>query len=105
MMRDFTYIDDVIYGIKSAIFKKNYDFEIFNLGNNKTEKITKMVQIIENKLNKKADIELKPLQLGDIEKTYADIKKAQSMLDYNPKTKFENGLEKFLDWFCKYHNY
>ena len=102
MYRDFTYIDDIVYGIKSAL-KNNYDYEIFNLGNNKTEKITQMVKIIENKLSMKAKVELKPIQLGDIEKTYADIRKAKLMLDYSPKTKFENGLEKFIDWFCSYY--
>ena len=102
MYRDFTYIDDIVYGIKSAL-KNNYDYEIFNLGNNKAEKITQMVKIIENKLSIKAKVELKPIQLGDIEKTYADIRKAKLMLDYSPKTKFENGIEKFIDWFCSYY--
>ena len=102
MYRDFTYIDDIVYGIKSAL-KNNYDYEIFNLGNNKAEKITQMVKIIENKLSIKAKVELKPIQLGDVEKTYADIRKAKLMLDYSPETKFENGIEKFIDWFCSYY--
>ena len=69
----------------------------------KLKKITQMVKIIENKLSIKAKVELKPIQLGDVEKTYADIRKAKLMLDYSPETKFENGIEKFIDWFCSYY--
>ena len=86
MLRDFTYIDDIVFGIKSAI-KNNYDFEIFNLGNNRAEKITEMIKIIEDKLNMEARVKLKPMQLGDIKKTYADINKAQLMLNYYPSKK------------------
>jgi UDP-glucuronate 4-epimerase len=102
MIRDFTYVDDIIAGIKSAIIN-NYNSEIFNLGNNKTEKITQMIKIIENKLNIKAKVELKPMQLGDIKKTYADVNKAKLMLNYKPSTKFKNGMEIFIDWFCDYY--
>ena len=102
MERDFTYIDDIIAGIKSAIIN-NYNSEIFNLGNNKTEKITQMIKIIEKKLIIKVKVELKPMQLGDIKKTYADVNKAKLMLNYKPYTKFKNGMEIFIDWFCDYY--
>jgi UDP-glucuronate 4-epimerase len=102
MYRDFTFIDDIVFGIKSAI-KHNYDFEIFNLGNNKPEKITKMIKIIENKLNMKAIVKLKPMQLGDVKKTYADIKKAQVMLGYHPSKNLKSGLKDFVKWYFSYH--
>ena len=102
MFRDFTYIEDIVFGIKSAI-KNNYNYEIFNLGNNKPEKITKMIEIIQNKLNKKAIVKMKPMQLGDVKKTYADIKKAQAMLAYNPSKDLKSGLGEFIDWYSSYY--
>ena len=101
--RDFTYIDDIVQGIKSAI-KKNYDCEIFNLGNNNTTKVTKMIKIIENKLNLKAKVKLQPMQKGDVKKTYADITKAKTMLGYKPITKLKSGMEDFINWFRYYNN-
>ncbi len=102
MYRDFTFIDDIVFGIKSAIIN-NYDFEIFNLGNNKVEKITEMIRIIEKSLNMEARVKLKPMQLGDIKKTFADIKKAQLMLDYHPSKNLKSGLKDFIDWYSKYY--
>ena len=102
MFRDFTFIDDIVFGIKSAI-KNNYNYEIFNLGNNRPEKITKMIKIIQDELDMKAIVKLKPMQLGDVKKTYADIKKAQSMLGYNPSKDLKSGLGEFIDWYSSYH--
>ena len=102
MFRDFTFIDDIVFGIKSAI-KNNYNYEIFNLGNNRPEKITKMIKIIQDELDKKAIVKLKPMQLGDVKKTYADIKKAQAMLGYNPSKDLKSGLREFIDWYSSYH--
>ena len=76
MMRDFTYIDDIVNGIVSAI-DKNYNYEIFNLGNNRSENLMDIVHLLEKGLGKKAKIEFKPMQPGDVEKTYADIKKSK----------------------------
>ena len=101
MERDFTYIDDIVFGIIMAI-KENYNCEIFNLGNDKTVKVLDMVRIIEKNVGKKAKIEYLPMQLGDVEKTHADINKAKSMISYDPKTDFEQGFEMFIDWFLKY---
>ncbi len=101
--RDFTYINDIVQGIISAI-KNNYDCEVFNLGNNETVNVTEMIKIIEDKLNLKAKVKLKPMQLGDVKKTYADITKSKRMLDYKPNTKLKSGMEEFINWFCKYYN-
>ena len=103
MMRDFTYIDDIIKGIRLSI-DKNYKYEIFNLGNNKCESIMEVVSIIENKLNKKAQIKLIEIQSGDVEKTYADIEYSQKKLGYEPKIEIRKGIPKFIDWYIKYHN-
>ena len=102
MERDFTHINDIILGIKSSLIK-NYDCEIFNLGNSKTEKILNMVDIIQTKLRKKAIIDFKSHQLGDVKKTYADISKANKMLSFKPKMNFKDGLEEFVDWYVAYN--
>ena len=74
MLRDFTYIDDIVSGIISSI-QKNINYEVLNLGNSKTETLTDVVSIIEERIGKKAIINYESMQLGDVKKTYADIEK------------------------------
>ncbi len=102
MQRDFTYIDDIVDGIISSI-KKNYKYEIFNLGNNKCEDLMKVVSLIEKKLNRKAMIKYLGMQLGDVKKTYADIDYSKKMIGFKPKTKIEDGIDSFLNWFALYN--
>ncbi len=102
MKRDFTFIDDIIDGTKSAI-SNNYDCEIFNLGNNKSEKLMDVISIIEKKLNKKAIINYKPLQKGDMIETFADIDYSIKKLNFNPKTSLEEGIESLVAWFKDYY--
>ena len=76
--RDFTYIDDIIDGIRSSI-NKNFSNEIFNLGNSKKEKVIDIIKIIEQKLDKKAKIKLMPIKPGDVKITNADIEKSKKV--------------------------
>ena len=99
--RDFTYIDDIVIGIKASI-EKNFSYEIFNLGNSKKEKVLDLIKVIENNLDKKANIVLKPLKSGDVKSTNADITKSSKMLGYNPKTNIDTGLRKFIKWYIDY---
>ena len=101
MQRDFTYIDDIIQGIKFSI-KKNHNCEVFNLGNNKVENLMDMISLIEKSLNKKAEIIFDDIQPGDVPKTYANIDNARKLLDYNPQTSIEKGIPKFIDWYKSY---
>ena len=103
--RDYTYIDDIVHGIlKSAeyLFKNKNIYEIFNLGESHVISLKEMVETIENELGKKAILNKQPMQLGDVEKTYADITKAKTMLGYNPQTDFKDGIKKFVEWYKKY---
>ena len=102
MKRDFTYIDDIINGIRASI-DKNYLCEVFNLGNNNCEDIMKVVACLEDEIGKKAKIELLGMQAGDVKKTYADIDYSRHKIDYSPKTKIEKGIPLFVDWFKSYH--
>lgn len=98
MKRDFTYIDDIIEGIVAAIDQENI-FGIYNLGNNQSEELKTMIALIEDRVKKKAIVELLPMPQGEIPITYADIAKAAKELRYIPKTSLETGMRKFLDWY------
>ncbi|MDD3284436.1 MAG: NAD-dependent epimerase/dehydratase family protein [Patescibacteria group bacterium] len=103
MMRDFTYIDDIVLGIINAL-EKCYPYEIFNLGNNNPIKLLNFVEIIEKCLDKKSIQKMMPLQDGDVIKTCANIDKAKKMLDFNPKIDMNTGIKNFINWYIKYYN-
>ncbi len=102
MKRDFTYIDDIISGIRSAI-DINHKCEIFNLGNNKSENLLDMIKILERKLGKKAIINFEKMQPGDVKESFADIEKSKEKLIYSPKTSIEKGIPKFVDWYNSFN--
>ncbi len=102
MKRDFTYIDDIIRGTVSAV-EKNYKFEIFNLGNNKSEKLMDMIKLIEENLNKKAILNFQPIQAGDVIESFADIEYSKEKLNYLPTTDINEGIPKMIDWYLKYY--
>jgi UDP-glucuronate 4-epimerase len=100
--RDYTYIDDVIEGIIKTIEwikQDNKQFEVFNLGESNTISLKLMVKTLENVIGKKAIINQLPLQPGDVIRTYADISKSHRVLGYTPKTDFQEGIIKFVDWY------
>ncbi len=103
MKRDFTYIDDIVNGTISAM-KKSYDCEVFNLGNNKSENLMDLIKLIEQGLDKKAIIEYKDMQPGDVVETYADIDYTTEKLNYLPKINIDKGVESFISWYKEYHN-
>ena len=96
-IRDYTYIDDVVNAFCSAI---NYDktkYEIINIGGNHPVTLNEMIKTLEKVTGKKAKIETMPLPIGDVNKTAADITKAQKLLNYNPQTSIEDGIKKFYE--------
>lgn len=95
--RDYTYIDDILDGIKAAI-EKLKGFEIINLGESNVVTLRRLISIIEKCLDKKANIHQLPLQPGDVTSTYADITKARDLLDYRPKWDIEEGIKAFIEW-------
>jgi len=97
--RDYTYIDDTVQGIVEATKYDDTNFEIINLGNNYSVSLSELISSIESVVGKKAIIEQLPEQPGDVPKTFADISKAKKLLAYDPKTKLNEGLEKFYEWF------
>ena len=107
MERDFTFIDDIINGITPLIkIKKRKDniHKIYNLGNNKPQKLLKMISLLEMLCQRKAKINKKRMQPGDVRYTYANIKESKKDLRFKPKTNLKEGLEKFVAWYKNYHN-
>jgi len=102
MWRDFTYIDDIVFGITSAL-GQNYACEVFNLGNAKSEKLMDLIACVEKEMGVKAKKKYMLIQDGDVPKTFADISKAQRMLSYKPKTNIKKGVSEFVNWFKSYH--
>lgn len=100
-MRDYTYIEDIVSGIISAIEYNKTNYEIINLGGGEPINLERMIKTIETVLGKKAIINRMEMQKGDVDKTVADITKARNLLNYNPSTSFENGIKKFVDWYIK----
>ena len=96
--RDYTFVDDIVFGIISAINYNKSQYEIINLGGGEPIELNQMINIISNELKVKAIIEKQPMQAGDVEKTSADITKAKKMLNYEPKTNFKDGIRKFMEW-------
>lgn len=96
--RDYTYIDDVVDGIISSI-DIECSFEIINLGNSYPVTLNKIINLIEEKLDKPALKRYLKSQLGDVEHTLADISKAKIMLGYEPKITIDEGLDKFISWY------
>ena len=103
MKRDFTYIDDIIAGTRSAI-EFNAKNEIYNLGNNNWENLMDMVALLEKSLGEKAIIDFQDIQPGDVEKTYANISKSKQDLEYEPTTSLDIGIPKFIQWFKEYND-
>jgi UDP-glucuronate 4-epimerase len=97
MMRDFTYIDDIISGTVAAMDKCE-GFNIYNLGESKPITVNDLITEIEKALDKKGEKEYLPLQPGDVERTYADVTKAAKELGYNSSTSIREGLENFITW-------
>lgn len=97
--RDYTYIDDIIQGVRAAIDYDKEIHDVFNLGESDTVELSRLISLLEENLGKQAVIDRQPMQPGDVPITFADISKARELLGYNPHTKIEEGLKHFTGWF------
>lgn len=97
MMRDFTYIDDIIDGVVAAM-NKCTGFHLYNLGESRPISVNGLIAEIEKALGKKAVKEYLPPQPGDVDRTFADVTRAVNELGYKPNTTIQAGLEKFVQW-------
>ena len=97
--RDYTYIDDIIQGVRAAIDYDATMHEVINLGESETTELSRLIELLEENFGQKAVIDRQPMQPGDVPVTYANISKARELLNYNPTTKIEQGIPKFVEWF------
>ena len=105
-IRDFTYIDDIVDGIYSLIKeqpKNKIPYDTFNIGNGNPKKLLDYIKQVELHLNKKAKIKKLPLQLGDVVKTHAQIKKIKIKTKYKVKTNINKGIANFIEWYQDYY--
>ena len=115
MRRDFTYIDDIVTGVVAALDNPPPDdgaekaggskapHRLYNIGNNNSEELTRMIEIIEDACGRKAERRLMPMQPGDVRDTYADISAIQRDLGFTPSTKSDVGSPRFVEWYRSYH--
>lgn len=109
MYRDFTYVDDIVEGIEHMLCNppKANEFgdmyKVYNIGNNKPEKLMRFIEVLEQAIGKKAEKEYLPMQPGDVYQTYADVSDLIRDFDFKPSTSIEEGLEKFAVWYKSYY--
>lgn len=104
MSRDFTFVDDIVSGVKASLFNDGLGtYEIFNLGNHRSEDLMDMIGTIAGALGVEPAMEMLPMQPGDVASTYADIDRARTKLGYEPTTPIADGIPRFVDWYTRYH--
>ena len=97
--RDYTYVDDIIQGVRAAIDYNGSIYEVFNLGESQTTELKDLISLLERSLDAHAIIDHQPMQPGDVPITFADISKSKELLGYDPTTKIADGIPKFVEWF------
>ncbi len=102
MKRDFTYIDDIVDGTIAAI-DRPVPYDVFNLGNSKTEQLMTLIQILESELGMEASKNMMAMQPGDVKQTSADIQKTRELLGFDPKTTLEEGIKNFVEWYKDFY--
>lgn len=102
MLRDFTYIDDIVDGILKSL-DANFHYEIFNLWNDKPVKLLSMIELLEKSIGIEAIKKYLPMQAWDVSATWSDIEYTKKKLNWEPKTSLEEGIKKFGEWFREYY--
>ncbi len=110
MMRDFTYIDDIVAGVLGCLDKPPRDSDggpppcrVYNIGNHKSESLMTFINIIEESLGVKAKLDLLPMQPGDVRETYADIEATTRDFGFEPHTSIQEGLPRFVQWYRDFY--
>ncbi|MGB3496307.1 MAG: NAD-dependent epimerase [Elainellaceae cyanobacterium] len=120
MRRDFTYVDDIVEGVVRTLAKvpqpdldwsaiapdpssSQAPYHLYNIGNNQPVELLRFIEVIEDSLGMKAEKNLLPLQAGDVLETYADVDELIDDTGFEPKTSIEDGVSRFVDWYCEYY--
>ena len=97
--RDYTYVDDIVAGVRAAMDYRESDYEVINLGGSRTVSLSELIALLERELGREAVIDRQPTQPGDVPQTYADVTKARRLLGYDPRTPIEEGIRRFVEWY------
>jgi UDP-glucuronate 4-epimerase len=115
MKRDFTYIDDIVRGVIACVDGPPADngetkaggskspHAVYNIGNHRSEDLMRMVGLLEESTGRKAEIEFAPMQPGDVKDTFADVSAIQRDHGFEPTTRIDEGIPRFVEWFKAYH--
>ena len=120
MVRDFTYVDDIVEGVVRVIDRpaqpdpawtalaptpssSNAPYRIYNIGNNQPVKLMRYIEVLEQCLGKKAKLDLLPLQAGDVPETIADVSRLEAAVGFKPATPIEAGIGRFVEWYRSYY--
>jgi UDP-glucuronate 4-epimerase len=115
MERDFTYIDDIVSGVVACLDNPPADdgkekaggstkpHALYNIGNHRSEPLMKVIRLLEEACGRKAEMDMLPMQPGDVQRTYADIDAIQRDLGFQPRTSIEDGVPAFVRWYREYH--
>ena len=118
--RDFTYIDDIVEGVIRTLDRtatpnpdwnsdkpdpatSNAPYQLYNIGNNSPVELMHYIEVLQDCLGKKAEINMLPLQPGDVPDTYADVTDLVKNVDYKPETSVEEGVANFVKWYCEFY--
>lgn len=113
MIRDFTYVDDIVEGIlrvskyipnENNSHSESAPYHIYNIGNSSPVKLMDCINYLQECWGKESELNLMPMQPGDVKKTYADVSKLKEDVDYNPSTPLREGISKFVEWYRNYYN-
>lgn len=104
MRRNFTYIDDIVEGTVKCLQKPGQTHKVYNIGNNRSEDLMDFIHTLEKHIGKEAQLDLQPLQMGDVKETVADIEETTSEFGFEPKTNINEGLKNFVEWYRSYYN-
>ncbi len=104
MRRDFTYVDDIVQGVKASLFAEGLGtYEVINLGNHRSENLMDLIRILAKCVGVEPKMDLQPMQPGDVPATHADITLARTRLGFEPATSIEEGIPRFVEWYRGYH--
>jgi UDP-glucuronate 4-epimerase len=99
--RDYTFVGDTVKGLMAAMDYTATNYEVINMGNNRTVSLNELIETLEEVLGIKAKRETKPLQAGDVPQTWASVEKSQALLGFRPNTPFKEGIRAFAEWYEK----
>jgi len=110
MKRDFTFVEDIVSGVVACLDRppaddgKTVPHRVYNIGNHRSEPLLRFIQLIEQACGRKAVLDFKPMQAGDVPETFADIDATTRDFDYVPTTSIDEGIPRFIDWYRAYYN-